>query len=53
MTLPVAIEQCIEGSVQKYLIRQAIENGYNSHRLHSAEKARLTELLEMRGENAS
>jgi predicted transcriptional regulator of viral defense system len=50
VTLPVAIEQCIDGRVQKYLIRQAIERGTKRGKLKSDDIKRLTKMLEERSE---
>jgi predicted transcriptional regulator of viral defense system len=48
VTLPVAIEQCINGKVQTYLIRQAIERGAKLGKLRPEEKKKLTQMLESR-----
>jgi predicted transcriptional regulator of viral defense system len=46
VTLPAAIEQCIESGVQRYLIRQAIERGGEKYHFTSHEKERLFRLME-------
>lgn len=50
VTLPVAIEQCIDGNVQKYLIRQAIERGAKAGKLPQKEQKRLLKKMEERSE---
>lgn len=46
VTLPVAIEQCIDSGVQRYLIRQAIERGTKKHHLSPQETERLINRIE-------
>jgi predicted transcriptional regulator of viral defense system len=46
VTLPTAIEQCIYGNVQKYLIRQALERGTKTGKLPPDTRIGLTEMLE-------
>ncbi len=48
VTLPTAIEQCINGSVQAYLIEQAIEGGVKTGKIRKEEQMRLYEMLEAR-----
>ncbi|MDR0308676.1 MAG: type IV toxin-antitoxin system AbiEi family antitoxin domain-containing protein [Coriobacteriales bacterium] len=48
VTLSVAIEQCINSGVPRYLIRQAIERGSKSNRAVAQEKERLFNLMEAR-----
>jgi predicted transcriptional regulator of viral defense system len=48
VTLPTAIEQCINGHVQTYLIRQAIERGEKLGKISKKEHMRLVELMEAR-----
>jgi len=48
VTLPVAIEQCINGRVQTYLIRQALERGEKTGIITQNEQKRLFEMMEAR-----
>jgi predicted transcriptional regulator of viral defense system len=48
VTLPVAIEQCINGKVQSYLILQALERGAKLGRVLPDDHERLMTMLEVR-----